>query len=102
MARFTSKNVKETDKSFISFIYFLYALFALKIFLSRRVANILRCSLPDTGHGMVVDNFNGFSLAVYCIFVICHKNSVRYVDLCFQPGMSDFARATLLIRIEGA
>ena len=29
--------------------------------------------LPDAGHGMAVVNFNGFSLAVYCIFVIYHK-----------------------------
>ena len=60
-------------QSFISFIYFFYALPALKMILSRRVANILRCSLPETGHGMAVVNFNGFSLAVYCVFVICHK-----------------------------
>ena len=43
---------------------------ALKKILSRRIANILRCSLSDTGHGMAVVSFNGFSLAVYCIFVM--------------------------------
>ena len=61
------------DKSFISFIYLLYALIALKLILSRRVANILRCSLPEAGHGMAVVNHNGFSLAVCCIFAIYHK-----------------------------
>ena len=55
------------NKSFISFILFFYALLALKMIASRRVEN---CSLPDTGHGMAVVNLNGFSLAVYCIFVI--------------------------------
>ena len=53
MVRFTSKNVKR-DKSFISFIYFLYALLAFKLILSICVANILHCSLPETGHGMAV------------------------------------------------
>ena len=31
-------------------------------------------SIPETGYGMAVGNFNGFSLAVYCICVICHRN----------------------------
>ena len=37
------------------------------------VINILRCFLLDNGHGKPVISFKGFSLAVYCIFVICHK-----------------------------
>ena len=66
--------------------------------LFRRGANIFRCSLPDNGHEMAVVNFNGFSLPVYCIFVI--KSILCLVcrfDLYFQPGMSDFATAALLI-----
>ena len=78
--RFTSKKCKR-DKSFISFIYFLYDLLALKMILSRRVANTLRCSLPETGHGIAVVDYNGFSLAVYCIFVISHKK-------LFMPRMT--------------
>ena len=82
--RFTSKKCKR-DKSFISFIYFLIALLALKMILSRRVTNILPCSLPETGHGMAVINFNEFSIAVNCIFVICHspppKHNMRIEEL---------------------
>ena len=54
---------------------------------------------------MAVVSFNGFSLAVHCIFVICHKSYpflVLHFELYFQPGMPDFATAVLLIRIEGA
>ena len=43
---------------------------------SRLAVNIIRCSLPETGHGMGVINFNGFSPAVYCIFVICHEKVI--------------------------
>ena len=42
-------------------------------FLPRRVTDILKCSSPETGHGMAVVNFNGFSVAVYCILVIYQK-----------------------------
>ena len=45
--------------------------------------------------------FNGFSLAVYCIFLICHKK-LWHFDSYFQPCMSDFATAAFLINIEGA
>ena len=64
--KFTPEKCKASYPSFI----FLYALLALKVVLSRRVANILHCSVPDTGHEMAVVNFNGLYLAVYCIFVI--------------------------------
>ena len=33
--------------------------------LFRRVANILRCFLPETRHGMVVVNFKGFNDNIY-------------------------------------
>ncbi|MEW8487244.1 MAG: hypothetical protein AB2705_18860, partial [Candidatus Thiodiazotropha sp.] len=55
-----------------------YTLLALKIFLPRRVTDILQCSSPETGQGMAVVNFNGgFSVAVYCILVICQKKFIH-------------------------
>ena len=98
------KNVKK-EKGFHILYLFSLRITCVKLILSRRVANILHCSLPDTGHGMAVASFNGFSLTVYCIFVICHKSYpflVLHFELYFQPGMPDFATAALLIRTEGA
>ena len=61
-----SKECKR-DKSLIAYIYFLYILQALKIILPRRVSDIPQCSSPESGQGIAVVNFNGFSVAVYCI-----------------------------------
>ena len=55
-----------------------------KMTLSRCIANILHCSLRKTGHGMAVGNYIGFSLAVYRIFVTCHKKlSMSHMTLRF-------------------
>ena len=54
---------------------------------------------------MTVVNFNGFSVAVYCILMIYQKTlskPCRHFDIYFKLSMSDFATAALLRRIEGA
>ena len=70
--RFNSKKYQR-DTSLIAFICFLYTLLVLKRILPRRVTDILQCSLPETGYGMAVVNFYVFSVAVYCILVVCQK-----------------------------
>ena len=64
-----SKKCKRNE-TLVDFIYFLYILIALKISFPGRVSDILQCSSPETRHGMVVVNFNGFSVAVYCLLFI--------------------------------
>ena len=49
---------------------------------------------------MAVVNFNAFSLSVYCIFVICQKKLSIHFDLYFQPGVSDFDMAALLMLLK--
>ena len=54
---------------------------------------------------MAVVNFNGFSIAVYCILVIYQEmlSMPRMTfDIYFKPGVPDFATAALLRRTEGA
>ena len=63
--------MKDT-KFLIAFIYFLYTFLALFL-LPRRATDIIQCSSTETGHGMAVISFNGFSVAVYCILVIYQK-----------------------------
>ena len=58
-------------KKYDSFIYFLYTLLALNLFFyPDKSQTFFSVSSPETGHGMAVVNFNGFSVAVYCILVI--------------------------------
>ena len=65
----------ERYKSLIAFIYFLYTLLALNYFIQtgHRDSSVL---VNETGHGMAVVNFNGFSVVVYFIFdgVIAHAD----------------------------
>ena len=50
---------------------------------------------------MAVVNFNGFSIAIHCILVIC-REKLSMSRMAFKFSTADFAMAALLRRIEGA
>ena len=70
--RFKSKKGKR-DKILIIFIYCLYTLLVLKNNFIQTCHRHSSVSSPETGHGTAIINFNGFSVAVYCILVIYQK-----------------------------
>ena len=72
--RFKSKNVIERKlDSLYLFSLHINTFSSLKIFLFRRVTDIIQCSSPETEQGMTIVSFDGFSVAFYCILVICQK-----------------------------